>query len=109
MRARCLAIALMATTVAVAPAAAAPRPGADGIGDRLFPQLGNGGYDAKHYDLSVDYASSAPEQDVAGKVTISARATQSLSRFDLDFSGDSVGSVRVDGTAPTSSAPARSS
>ena len=65
-------------------------PGADGIGDRLFPQLGNGGYDAKHYDLAVTYASSAPEQDVAGKVTMSARATQSLSRFDLDFAGDSV-------------------
>ena len=29
--------------------------------------------------------------------TIQARATQALSRFDLDFSGDSVSSVRVDG------------
>jgi aminopeptidase N len=97
MRGRDLGIALLATAVVAAPAAAAPRPGADGIGDRLFPQLGNGGYDAKHYDLSVSYASSAPEQDVAGKVTMVARATQSLSRFDLDFSGDTVGAVRVDG------------
>ena len=97
MRVRDLAIALLVTAVVAAPAAAAPRPGADGIGDRLFPQLGNGGYDAKHYDLSVSYASSAPEQDVAGKVTMVARATQSLSRFDLDFSGDTVGAVRVDG------------
>ena len=30
-------------------------------------------------------------------MTVDARATQALSRFDLDFSGDSVGSVRVDG------------
>jgi aminopeptidase N len=97
MRARGLAVALLATAVVAAPAAAAPTPGADGIGDRLFPQLGNGGYDAKHYDLAVSYASSAPEQDVAGKVRMVARATQSLSRFDLDFSGDTVGAVRVDG------------
>ena len=43
------------------------------------------------------YASSAPQQQVAGKETILARSTQSLSRFDLDFAGDSVESVRVDG------------
>jgi hypothetical protein len=26
-------------------------PGADGIGDSYYPQLGNGGYDALHYTL----------------------------------------------------------
>src|SRR3954451_23667385 len=36
-----------------------------------------------------------------GTVNILARATQSLSRFDLDFSGRSVGSVTVNG-APAS-------
>ena len=24
-------------------------PGADGVGDSRYPQLGNGGYDAQHY------------------------------------------------------------
>ncbi len=36
-------------------AAAAARPGAAGVGDRLFPTLGNGGYDVVHYGLTLDY------------------------------------------------------
>jgi aminopeptidase N len=74
-----------------------PSPGAAGIGDRLFPTLGNGGYDVQHYDLDLRYATSAPSQGVDGTVTLLATATQSLSRFDLDFAGDSVGSVSVNG------------
>src|SRR3954470_2923555 len=85
---------------AAAPALAsadAPTPGAPGLGDRLFPNLGNGGYDVQHYDLDLRYATSAPSQGIDGTVTILARATQSLSRFDLDFAGDSVGKVTVNG------------
>src|SRR3954468_14409714 len=78
-------------------AADAPTPGAAGIGDRLFPTLGNGGYDVKHYDLDLRYATSAPTQSVDGTVTLLARATQSLSRFNLDFAGDSIGAVAVNG------------
>jgi aminopeptidase N len=74
-----------------------PTPGAPGLGDRLYPTLGNGGYDALHYDLALRYATSAPSQGIDGTVTMLARATQSLSRFDLDFSGTRVGSVRVNG------------
>src|SRR3982751_5343277 len=68
-----------------------PSPGAAGVGDRLFPQLGNGGYDVQHYDLDLRYATSAPTQSVDGTVTILATATQALSRFDLDFAGQSIG------------------
>src|SRR6476661_9949936 len=74
-----------------------PSPGAPGIGDRLFPTLGNGGYDVQHYDLDLRYATSAPSQGIDGTVTILATATQSLSRFNLDFAGDSVGGVTVNG------------
>jgi aminopeptidase N len=74
-----------------------PSPGAAGLGDRLFPTLGNGGYDVQHYDLDLRYATSAPSQGIDGTVTILAKATQSLSRFNLDFAGDSVGSVSVNG------------
>jgi aminopeptidase N len=63
----------------------------------LDPGLGNGGYDVLHYDLNLRYATSAPTQSIDGSVTIFARATQALSRFDLDFAGQSVGSVSVDG------------
>src|SRR5918997_6289086 len=96
-----LAVAAAALVFA-APAAAdgrhaPPSPGAAGIGDRLFPTLGNGGYDALHYHLDLRYATSAPSQPLDGTVTIVARATQSLSRFNLDFGGDSVGTVSIDG------------
>jgi aminopeptidase N len=74
-----------------------PTPGAAGVGDRLFPQLGNGGYDAIHYDVDLRYATSAPSQPMQGTVTLLARATQALSRFDLDFSGQSVGRILVNG------------
>lgn len=82
-----------------APAAAAPSPGAPGIGDPLFPGLGNGGYDAQHYDLALTYPTSAPLQQVTGSVTMLARATQDLSRFNLDFAGDAVLGVKVNGSS----------
>jgi hypothetical protein len=72
-------------------------PGAPGIGDRLLSTLGNGGYDAKHYDLRLRYATRAPTQGVDGTMTMVARSTKALSGFDLDFAGASVRSVRVDG------------
>ncbi|MDA0165211.1 M1 family metallopeptidase [Solirubrobacter ginsenosidimutans] len=86
-------VALMAPASAYA--AEQPSPGAAGIGDRLFPKLGNGGYDVQHYDIALNYATAAPSQGIDGTVTITAKATQSLSRFDLDFAGDSVGSIAV--------------
>jgi aminopeptidase N len=94
-----LVAALLATAAPAAASAApsAPAPGAAGVGDRLFPQLGNGGYDALHYDLDLRYATRAPSQPVRGTVTMLARATQALSRFDLDFAGESVGRVSVNG------------
>src|SRR4051794_27923263 len=74
-------------------------PGARGIGDRLFPDLGNGGYDVRSYDLRLRYAAKDPKQNVTGDVTLLATATQDLSRFDLDFAGVSLRGVAVDGHA----------
>src|SRR4051812_10831012 len=97
-------IAVLGVTVAfaavcAAPAAAhhhhAPSPGDVSIGDPLFPGLGNGGYDAIHYSLALRYPTAAPGTTVAGRVTMFARSTQALSRFNLDFAGDSVESVSV--------------
>jgi aminopeptidase N len=93
---------IAAAVLAVLPAAAhAASPGAAGIGDRLFPKLGNGGYDVRHYDVALNYATSAPSQGIDGTVTITATATQDLSRFDLDFAGDGVGSVSVNNQPAT--------
>src|SRR5881227_831357 len=58
-------------------------PGAPGIGDPYYPDYGNGGYDVSHYDLALKYQ---PATDtLQGTARITARATQDLSRFDLDF------------------------
>ena len=95
---RVLLAVLAMLLIATAPAAAAPpSPGAAGLGDRLFPLLGNGGYDTLHYDLDLRYETSEPSQSVDGTVTIVARATQALSRFNLDFGGESVGAISVNG------------
>jgi aminopeptidase N len=74
-----------------------PRPGAPGVGDRLFPLLGNGGYDVIHYDLDLRYATADPAQPLDGSEVLLARATQTLSRFDLDFSGAEVNGIAVNG------------
>ena len=74
-------------------------PGAPGIGDPYFPSDGNGGYDARHYDLDVRYD---PASDtLLGRATIRARATQDLSSFNLDLHGLTVRRIRVDGRPAT--------
>jgi aminopeptidase N len=92
-----LALLLAVPSLAGAAVAPAATPGAAGLGDRLFPNLGNGGYDALHYDVNLRYATSAPSQPMQGTVTMLAKATQSLSSFDLDFAGQSLGGVSVNG------------
>ncbi|MGN9906238.1 M1 family metallopeptidase [Phytohabitans sp. LJ34] len=71
------------------------KPGEDGVGDPYFPTYGNGGYDVRHYKLVVKYDPSTDE--LTGTATITAAATEDLSRFNLDFVGMSVSSVKVDG------------
>src|SRR5262245_40403779 len=68
-----------------------PSPGAAGIGDPLFPTLGNGGYEVEHYNLRLRYATANPLQPIDGTALIIARATQALSRLNVDFGGDAVG------------------
>ncbi|HWS33967.1 MAG TPA: M1 family metallopeptidase [Actinoplanes sp.] len=87
----------IAGTAVPANAAAAAKPGSAGLGDRLYPRLGNGGYDVTNYNLRLLHPAKNPNQQVSGSVTISAVATQSLSRFNLDFAGNSVGAVWVNG------------
>jgi aminopeptidase N len=74
-------------------------PGAAGVGDPYFPLEGNGGYDVRHYDLSFSYDPATDRLD--GTMAIRARATQDLSRFDLDLQQLDVGAVRVNDNAAT--------
>lgn len=91
------AVIVTALAGSVVPAAAVAAPGAPGIGDVLFPLLGNGGYDVDHYDLSIDYQPAT--RTFVARTVIEAHATQALSRFDLDFAGHTVRAVTVDGRA----------
>lgn len=81
--------------------ARAGQPGAPGVGDYLFPDLGNGGYDAQQYALKLRYPAEVPAQRVDGVVRMDAIAKQDLSSFNMDFGGDSVDSVRVNGRPAT--------
>ncbi|MSW51494.1 MAG: hypothetical protein F2817_11505 [Actinobacteria bacterium] len=70
--------------------------GARTLGDSLFPTIGNGGYDALHYDLDLRYA-DVVTRVLRGTATVTAKATQDLSDFSLDFQGTAVSRVSVDG------------
>jgi hypothetical protein len=72
----------------------APTPGADGIGDSLYPGFGNGGYDAQSYQLDLNVTDVATST-LTGRTTIAAKATQSLSSFNLDFIGFTIGDITV--------------
>ncbi|RFU43108.1 M1 family peptidase [Actinomadura logoneensis] len=91
-------LALAATTAAALPSDAAPArftPGAAGAGDPYFPEMGNGGYTPTHYEIALKYDPATRAIDAV--TTVQARATQNLSRFDLDFQGLTIRSLTVDG------------
>ena len=80
----------------VAALAQAPgTPGAPGVGDPYFPLLGNGGFNVRHYDLTFSYDPGSDQIDAT--MVVQARATQKLSRLDLDLQQLFVRRVRVDG------------
>jgi aminopeptidase N len=86
------AVALLLTAALVSAQDAVP--GAEGVGDTLYPGFGNSGYDAQHYTLEITYA---PEDgSIMGVTTIEATATESLSSFNLDLIGFEVQEVMVD-------------
>ncbi|PRX46690.1 peptidase M1-like protein [Prauserella shujinwangii] len=72
-----------------------PTPGAETSGDSCLPAHGNGGYRVRHYDLDLDYR-VGPNR-LSGRATVTAVATQALSRFSLDLTGFRVNRVLVDG------------
>ena len=65
----------------------------------MYPFDGNGGYDALHYSVTIKVATKS--QWIRGTAVMDARATQDLSRFDLDLNGLVVRSVTVDGKTAT--------
>ncbi|MFE9769212.1 M1 family metallopeptidase [Streptomyces sp. NPDC005808] len=97
-RTRRIKAALLASAVSVCLiAASAPSPAAPlGVGDRLFPYLGNPGYDVESYDLAFTYPGSN-SQPLAAVTTIDAVASAPLDQVNLDFAHGTAGSVDVNG------------
>ena len=90
-----VAVAVVIVVAASPAAAAAATPGAAGIGDPYYPRAGNGGYDVAHYNLDLSYQPS--NNRLTGVATITARATQDLSTFNLDLEGLTVQAITVNG------------
>jgi hypothetical protein len=94
------------TALAVAPAtvAAAPKPngppkcssGAHTLshfGDHVYPETGNGGYSSLHTDVHMSYDAPSNRFLPGNHVVLTARATQCLTDFSLDFERTSVDPV----------------
>ncbi|MFJ3205358.1 M1 family metallopeptidase [Streptomyces sp. NPDC086989] len=92
-----LRAALLAAASLTLVAAVLPPPKPLGIGDTLFPQLGNPGYDVLSYDLSFTYKDNKSPLDAV--TVIDARALEPLERINLDFTHGTVASAEVNGEA----------
>ncbi|UGY94006.1 M1 family metallopeptidase [Streptomyces gobiensis] len=90
------ATAVAVTSLALV-AASIPAPTPLGIGDRLFPELGNPGYDVLSYDIALRYSGDNTKA-LQTRTKIEAEVTEaSLDRFNLDFANGKVRSAHVNG------------
>ena len=69
--------------------------GARSGGDSLFPEIGNGGYDALHYEISLDYDPLTNQFNPGTYTKMTARATEYLRQFSLDFEGPEISRIEV--------------
>ena len=75
-----------------------PLAGSPGLGDSLYPNFGNGGYDVQRYTLDINVTDVATSE-LEAVTTIEAIATQELSRFNLDFLGFEITRLTVNDEA----------
>ncbi len=69
--------------------------GSAGIGDRLYPELGNGGYDVLRYRFDLDIDS---EWSIQATADIELVPQVALASFNLDLAGLDVDGVEIPGT-----------
>ena len=75
--------------------------GSPGLGDSLYPDFGNGGYEVTHYTLDFT-VNDVVTSDLTAIVTIEANALQDLSSFNLDFVGFDITGITVNGESAKS-------
>ncbi|HEY7626131.1 MAG TPA: M1 family aminopeptidase [Ilumatobacteraceae bacterium] len=66
-----------------------------GVGDVLFPSLGNPGIDVEHYTLRLTY--DRPTNELTGTVHLDIVMTEARNEFSLDSDGPAVSAVTIDG------------
>ncbi|ANH37851.1 Aminopeptidase N [Nocardioides dokdonensis FR1436] len=103
-----MTLALGAVAPTSAAAAAEPVDGAQTVGDAQFPHIGNGGYDALHYDLDIRWSPTGVVSGIMGGVLDeaslhmdAATTGEALRSFSMDFRGLTIDSVEVDGVPAT--------
>lgn len=67
----------------------------NGVGDALFPSLGNPGIDVEHYTLTLDY--DPQRNDISANAHLDLVTTEDRDTFSLDSAGPIVSAVSVDG------------
>jgi len=73
-----------------------PQPGEPSIGDPYAPELGNTGYDVRHYHIELEVNPGIAF--LRGAVTITAEAVlHNLAEFSLDFAGFEIQELLLDG------------
>jgi aminopeptidase N len=76
---------------------ATPAIDPDGIGDTLFPALGNPGIDVQHYTLKIQY--DPTRNKLSADEHVDLTMTEDRDAFTLDSEGPVVSAVSVDGTS----------
>ncbi len=100
LRALASAAVVAGLTVGLLPAQALePTPGSSGSGDSILPELGNGGYDVRQYDIDLTWRANVEKIDA--RTTIRAVATQDLSAYNLELAGLDIRRITVRGTDAT--------
>ena len=67
----------------------------DGVGDAMFPALGNPGIDVEHYTLVLDY--DPVRNKISATEHVDILMTEDRATFTLDSDGPIVSAVSVDG------------
>lgn len=84
------------TTAATTPTIGQPVADPNGIGDSLFPNLGNPGIDVKHYTVVLSY--DPQRRELSASEHLDVVMTQDRKTFSLDSDGPVVSAVMIDGT-----------